>query len=155
MMQAWLDTLENPEDSNNIDFMGWVSDRRGEFLQTWNRAEGSPEYLTAFYEYSRAWADEHLADRLINKEPIQNSATDEPEELNTPTEVEDLQSSKTNDEGNQLYRSVIEGQVKVNLELLEQIRDEAEKDLNDPLLIPAVTELLNQVQTMEMEAENI
>ncbi|MCU4525870.1 hypothetical protein [Acinetobacter pittii] len=155
MMQAWLDTLENPEDSNNIDFMGWVSDRRGEFLQTWNGAEGSPEYLTAFYEYSRAWADEHLADRLINKEPIQNSATDEPEELNTPTEVEDLQSSKTNDEGNQLYRSVIEGQVKVNLELLEQIRDEAEKDLNDPLLIPAVTELLNQVQTMEMEAENI
>ncbi|MFP0868570.1 hypothetical protein ACLD0L_08570 [Acinetobacter baumannii] len=155
MMQAWLDTLENPEDSNNIDFMGWVSDRRGEFLQTWNGAEGSPKYLTAFYEYSRAWADEHLADRLINKEPIQNSATDEPEELNTPTEVEDLQSSKTNDEGNQLYRSVIEGQVKVNLELLEKIRDEAEKDLNDPLLIPAVTELLNQVQTMEMEAENI
>lgn len=155
MMQAWLDTLENPEDSNNIDFMGWVSDRRGEFLQTWNGAEGSPEYLTAFYEYSRAWADEHLADRLRNKEPIQNSATVEPEELNTPTEVEDLQSSKTNDEGNQLYRSVIEGQVKVNLELLEQIRDEAEKDLNDPLLIPAVTELLNQVQTMEMEAENI
>lgn len=51
------------------------------------------------------------------------------------------------------YRSVIEGQVKVNLELLEQIRDEAEKDLNDPLLIPAVTELLNQVQ--KMEAENI
>lgn len=155
MMQAWLDTLENPEDSNNIDFMGWVSDRRGEFLQTWNGAEGSSEYLTAFYEYSRAWADEHLADRLSNKEPIQNSDTDEPEELNTPTEVEDLQSSKTNDEGNQLYRSVIEGQVKVNLELLEQIRDEAEKDLNDPLLIPAVTELLNQVQTMEMEAENI
>ncbi|HCI3536996.1 TPA: hypothetical protein NOZ40_001355 [Acinetobacter baumannii] len=155
MMQAWLDTLENPEDSNNIDFMGWVSDRRGEFLQTWNGPEGSPEYLTAFYVYSRAWADEHLADRLSNKEPIQNSATDEPEELNTPTEVEDLQSSKTNDEGNQLYRSVIEGQVKVNLELLEQIRDEAEKDLNDPLLIPAVTELLNQVQTMEMEAENI
>lgn len=155
MMQAWLDTLENPEDSNNIDFMGWVSDRRGEFLQTWNGAEGSSEYLTAFYEYSRAWADEHLADRLSNKEPIQNSATNEPEELNTPTEVEDLQSSKTNDEGNQLYRSVIEGQVKVNLELLEQIRDEAEKDLNDPLLIPAVTELLNQVQTMEMEAENI
>lgn len=155
MMQAWLDTLENPADSNNIDFMGWVSDRRGEFLQTWNGAEGSPEYLTAFYEYSRAWADEHLADRLNNKEPIQNSATNEPEELNTPTEVEDLQSSKTNDEGNQLYRSVIEGQVKVNLELLEQIRDEAEKDLNDPLLIPAVTELLNQVQTMEMEAENI
>ncbi len=155
MMQAWLDTLENPEDSNNIDFMGWVSDRRGEFLQTWNGVEGSPEYLTAFYEYSRAWADEHLADRLINKEPIQNLATDEPEELNTPTEVEDIQSSKTNDEVNQLYRSVIEGQVKVNLELLEQIRDEAEKDLNDPLLIPAVTELLNQVQTMEMEAENI
>ncbi|MFW1786953.1 hypothetical protein [Acinetobacter pittii] len=155
MMQAWLDTLENPEDSNNIDFMGWVSDRRGEFLQTWNGPEGSPEYLTAFYEYSRAWADEHLADRLSNKEPIQNSATNEPEELNTPTEVEDLQSSKTNDEGNQLYRSVIEGKVKVNLELLEQIRDEAEKDLNDPLLIPAVTELLNQVQTMEMEAENI
>ncbi|MGE9767997.1 hypothetical protein [Acinetobacter baumannii] len=155
MMQAWLDTLENPEDSNNIDFIGWVSDRRGEFLQTWNGAEGSSEYLTAFYEYSRAWADEHLADRLSNKEPIQNSATNEPEELNTPTEVEDLQSSKTNDEGNQLYRSVIEGQVKVNLEFLEQIRDEAEKDLNDPLLIPAVTELLNQVQTMEMEAENI
>ncbi len=34
MMQAWLDTLENPEDSNNIDFMAWVSDRRGEFLKT-------------------------------------------------------------------------------------------------------------------------
>ncbi len=33
MMQAWLDTLENPEDSNNIDFMAWVSDRRGEFLK--------------------------------------------------------------------------------------------------------------------------
>ncbi|HFF4779096.1 TPA: hypothetical protein ACGC36_003677, partial [Acinetobacter baumannii] len=153
MMQAWLDTLENPEDSNNIDFMAWVSDRRGEFLKNWNGAEGSPEYLTAFYEYSRAWADEHLADRLRNKEPAQNSDNEEFKELNAPTEVEDLQPSTTNDEGNQLYRSVIEGQVKVNLELLEQIRDEAEKDLNDPLLIPAVTELLNQVQ--KMEAENI
>ncbi|BFM76491.1 hypothetical protein ACOUN2_03770 [Acinetobacter baumannii] len=153
MMQAWLDTLEKPEDTNNIDFMAWVSDRRGEFLKNWNGAEGSPEYLTAFYEYSRAWADEHLADRLSNKEPAQNSDNDESKELNAPTEVEDLQPSTTNDEGNQLYRSVIEGQVKVNLELLEQIRDEAEKDLNDPLLIPAVTELLNQVQ--KMEAENI
>ncbi|EMC2437494.1 hypothetical protein ACYUL9_003794, partial [Acinetobacter baumannii] len=153
MMQAWLDTLENPEDSNNIDFMAWVSDRRGEFLKNWNGAEGSPEYLTAFYEYSRAWADEHLADRLRNKEPAHNSDNEEFKELNAPTEVEDLQPSTTNDEGNQLYRSVIEGQVKVNLELLEQIRDEAEKDLNDPLLIPAVTELLNQVQ--KMEAENI
>ncbi|MDW2795569.1 hypothetical protein R5K26_19255, partial [Acinetobacter baumannii] len=91
--------------------------------------------------------------RLSNKEPAQNSDNDESKELNAPTEVEDLQPITTNDEGNQLYRSVIEGQVKVNLELLEQIRDEAEKDLNDPLLIPAVTELLNQVQ--KMEAENI
>ncbi|MGN5756713.1 hypothetical protein ACNQO8_12925 [Acinetobacter calcoaceticus] len=151
MMQAWLDTLENPEDSNNIDFMGWVSDRRGEFLLTWNGAEGSPEYLTAFYEYSRTWADEHLADRVTNKEQIQNSVIDETEELNTPTEVEDIQSITTENEGNQLYRSVIDGKVKVNLELLEKMRDEAEKDLDDPLLIPAVTELLNQVQTLEVE----
>ena len=38
MMQAWLDTLEKPEDTNNIDFMAWVSDRRGEFLKLeWGR----------------------------------------------------------------------------------------------------------------------
>ncbi len=39
MMQAWLDTLEKPEDTNNIDFMAWVSDRRGEFLKKleWGR----------------------------------------------------------------------------------------------------------------------
>ncbi|MFP0265452.1 hypothetical protein [Acinetobacter pittii] len=64
----------------------------------------------------------------------------------TPEELQNLSASDTS---NPLYKSIIEGQVGVSLEVLEQVRDEAEKNLEDPLLIPAVTELLNQIKVKE------
>nr|WP_318833792.1 hypothetical protein [Acinetobacter oleivorans] len=62
---------------------------------------------------------------------------------------EELQNLSASDTSNPLYKSIIEGQVDVSLEVLEQVRDEAEKNLEDPLLIPAVTELLNQIKVKE------
>ncbi len=72
--------------------------------------------------------------------------TPEPAPEVTP---EKLQNLSTSDTSNPLYKSIIEGQVSVSLEVLEQVRDEAEKNLEDPLLIPAVTELLNQIKVKE------
>ncbi|WP_457971121.1 defense against restriction DarA-related protein [Acinetobacter calcoaceticus] len=72
--------------------------------------------------------------------------TPEPTPEVTP---EKLQNLSTSDTSNPLYKSIIEGQVSVSLEVLEQVRDEAEKNLEDPLLIPAVTELLNQIKVKE------
>ncbi|VAX44401.1 Uncharacterised protein [Acinetobacter calcoaceticus] len=60
-----------------------------------------------------------------------------------------LQNLLVSDASNPLYKSIIEGQVGVSLEVLEQVRDEAEKNLEDPLLVPAVTELLNQIKVKE------
>ncbi|EPG1669404.1 hypothetical protein ACY3WP_000936 [Acinetobacter baumannii] len=62
---------------------------------------------------------------------------------------EKLQNPSASDTSNPLYKSIIEGQVSVSLEVLEQVRDEAEKNLEDPLLVPAVTELLNQIKVKE------
>ncbi|WP_323139736.1 hypothetical protein [Acinetobacter baumannii] len=72
--------------------------------------------------------------------------TPEPAPEVTPEELQNLSASDTS---NPLYKSIIEGQVGVSLEVLEQVRDEAEKNLEDPLLIPAVTELLNQIKVKE------
>ncbi|OTL86805.1 hypothetical protein B9X62_02345, partial [Acinetobacter pittii] len=72
--------------------------------------------------------------------------TPEPAPEVTPEELQNLSASDTS---NPLYKSIIEGQVGVSLEILEQVRDEAEKNLEDPLLIPAVTELLNQIKVKE------
>ncbi|WP_336964205.1 hypothetical protein [Acinetobacter pittii] len=64
-------------------------------------------------------------------------------------EPEIIQNLSASDTSNPLYKSIIEGQVGVSLEVLEQVRDEAEKNLEDPLLVPAVTELLNQIKVKE------
>lgn len=46
-------------------------------------------------------------------------------------------------EDNPLYTSIIEGDIEVNLELLNQVRDEAIKDPKHPQLIPAVQKIVD------------
>lgn len=50
---------------------------------------------------------------------------------------------------NPLYQSILEGR-EVTLELLEQVKAEAEKDLNHPQLIPAVLKLKEQVEPLQV-----
>lgn len=53
---------------------------------------------------------------------------------------------------NPLYQSVLDG-APVTLELLQQVRVEAEKDLNHPQLIPAVLKLKEQVEPLQQQSE--
>jgi len=52
-----------------------------------------------------------------------------------------------------LYQSIIDGKAAVSIELLQQVRAEAEKNLHDPLLIEAVNVLIAQVNEMVGTAE--
>lgn len=52
-----------------------------------------------------------------------------------------------------LYQSIIDGKAAVSIELLQQVRAEAEKNLHDPLLIDAVNVLIAQVNEMVGTAE--
>ncbi|MBL8322773.1 MAG: hypothetical protein JNJ93_10935 [Acinetobacter sp.] len=54
---------------------------------------------------------------------------------------------------NTLYQSIIDGKAAVSIELLQQVRAEAEKNLHDPLLIDAVNVLIAQVNEMVGTAE--
>ena len=54
---------------------------------------------------------------------------------------------------NTLYQSIIDGKAAVSIELLQQVRAEAEKNLHDPLLIEAVNVLIAQVNEMVGTAE--
>lgn len=49
---------------------------------------------------------------------------------------------------NELYQSIIDGKTEVSVELLQKVRAEAEKNLQDPLLINAVNVLIAQVNDM-------
>ena len=49
---------------------------------------------------------------------------------------------------NELYQSIIDGKAEVSVELLQKVRAEAEKNLQDPLLINAVNVLIAQVNEM-------
>ena len=51
---------------------------------------------------------------------------------------------------NPLYQSILDGR-EVTLKLLQQVRAEAEKDLNHPQLIPAVLKLKEQVEPLQMQ----
>jgi len=59
-----------------------------------------------------------------------------------------LNSGQANQSVNKLFQSIIDGDVKVSIELLKQVRSEAEKNLNDPLLIEAVNVLITQVNEL-------
>ncbi|MGA8882801.1 MAG: hypothetical protein WB445_04170 [Acinetobacter sp.] len=52
-----------------------------------------------------------------------------------------------------LYQSIIDGKAAVSIELLQQVRAEAEKNLHDSLLIDAVNALIAQVNEMVGTAE--
>lgn len=54
---------------------------------------------------------------------------------------------------NELYQSIIDGKTEVSVELLQKVRAEAEKNLQDPLLINAVNVLIAQVNDMVGTAE--
>lgn len=54
---------------------------------------------------------------------------------------------------NELYQSIIDGKAEVSVELLQNVRAEAEKNLQDPLLIDAVNVLIAQVNQMVGTAE--
>ena len=54
---------------------------------------------------------------------------------------------------NELYQSIIDGKAEVSVELLQKVRAEAEKNLQDPLLINAVNVLIAQVNEMVGTAE--
>lgn len=56
-------------------------------------------------------------------------------------------------EVNKLYQSIIDGREEASVELLLQVRAEAEKNLQDPLLIDAVNVLIAQVNELAGTAE--
>lgn len=60
-------------------------------------------------------------------------------------ELLELLGGKSNEAVNKLFQSIIDGDVKVSVELLQNVRSEAEKNLNDPLLLEAVNVLIAQV----------
>lgn len=73
--QAWLNTLENPADAKNHEFMAWVSERDAEFKQQWTgevpaTPDQNSEYALARISYFQQWAADHLADRLRVDNPI-------------------------------------------------------------------------------------
>ena len=63
-------------------------------------------------------------------------------------ELIELLGGQANQSVNKLFQSIIDGDVKVSIELLKQVRSEAEKNLNDPLLIEAVNVLITQVNEL-------
>ncbi|MFC6628580.1 hypothetical protein [Acinetobacter beijerinckii] len=60
-------------------------------------------------------------------------------------ELLELLGGKSNEAVNKLFQSIIDGDVKVSVELLQNVRSEAEKNLDDPLLLEAVNVLIAQV----------
>lgn len=70
--QAWLNTLENPADAKNHEFMAWVSERDAEFKQQWvgevpATLDQNSDYALARIAYFQQWAVDHLSDRLKDK----------------------------------------------------------------------------------------
>lgn len=60
-------------------------------------------------------------------------------------ELLELLGGKSKEAVNKLFQSIIDGDVKVSVELLQNVRSEAEKNLDDPLLLEAVNVLIAQV----------
>lgn len=65
----------------------------------------------------------------------------------------ELLGGKVAEAVNALYQSIIDGKVEASVELLQKVRAEAEKNLQDPLLINAVNVLIAQVNEMVGTAE--
>ena len=63
-------------------------------------------------------------------------------------ELIELLGGKVAEAINELYQSIIDGKAEVSVELLQKVRAEAEKNLQDPLLIDAVNVLIVQVNEM-------
>ncbi|MDH0032916.1 MULTISPECIES: hypothetical protein [unclassified Acinetobacter] len=63
-------------------------------------------------------------------------------------ELIELLGGKIPESVNELFQSIIDGKVSVSVELLQNVRSEAEKNPNDPLLIDAVNMLINQVNEL-------
>lgn len=63
-------------------------------------------------------------------------------------ELIELLGGQSNQSVNQLFQSIIDGDVQVSIELLQNVRSEAEKNLDDPLLIEAVNVLITQVNDL-------
>ncbi|WPE82823.1 hypothetical protein SB581_07590 [Acinetobacter baumannii] len=63
-------------------------------------------------------------------------------------ELIEILGGNSNDSVNKLFQSIIDGDVKVSVELLQKVRSEAEKNLNDPLLLEAVNVLISQVNEL-------
>lgn len=63
-------------------------------------------------------------------------------------ELIELLGGKITESVNELFQSIIDGKVNVSIEILQNVRSEAEKNLNDPLLIDAVNILINQVNEL-------
>jgi hypothetical protein len=63
-------------------------------------------------------------------------------------ELIELLGGKVAEAINELYQSIIDGKAEVSVELLQKVRAEAEKNLQDPLLINAVNVLIAQVNEM-------
>ena len=68
-------------------------------------------------------------------------------------ELIELLGGKVAEAINELYQSIIDGKAEVSVELLQKVRAEAEKNLQDPLLINAVNVLIAQVNEMVGTAE--
>lgn len=68
-------------------------------------------------------------------------------------ELIELLGGKVAEAVNELYQSIIDGKAEASVELLMKVRAEAEKNLQDPLLINAVNVLIAQVNEMVGTAE--
>ena len=68
-------------------------------------------------------------------------------------ELIEILGGKVAEAVNALYQSIIDGKAEVSVELLQKVRAEAEKNLQDPLLINAVNVLIAQVNDMVGTAE--
>lgn len=70
LYQAWLDTLEDPSEAKNYEYMAWNNQRGAEFSKQWKgqrldiRGRATEEYQAARTAYFRQWADEHLSERV-------------------------------------------------------------------------------------------
>lgn len=63
-------------------------------------------------------------------------------------ELIEILGGQVTSEVNKLYQSIIDGREEASVELLLQVRAEAEKNLQDPLLIDAVNVLIAQVNEL-------
>jgi len=63
-------------------------------------------------------------------------------------ELIEILGGQATSEVNKLYQSIIDGREEASVELLLQVRAEAEKNLQDPLLIDAVNVLIAQVNEL-------